>query len=79
MDEFSQVLSMAYQSPWLFLVVSFMATIVTGIKIWTKKQVAKEKEIKDNLDMQKQVSEVTKEYVNQDRDALNKLNALDRL
>ena len=39
----------------------------------------KEQEIKDQQSMQKQVGEAAKDYVNADRDALNKLNSLDRL
>lgn len=79
MDDFSQILSLATSSPWLFLVVSFMATLMSAIKWWMKKQVAKDKAIKDTLDMQVQVGEVTKDYVNMDRDALAKLDNLDRL
>jgi len=79
MDDFTQILSLATSSPWLFLVVSFMVTLMTAIKFWMKKQTAKAQAIKDTLDMQKQVGEVTKDYVNTDRAALDKLNALDRL
>lgn len=79
MDDFSQILSLATSNPWLFLVVSFMATLISGIKWYIKRQQKKEQEVKDQQSMQKQVGEAAKDYVNQDRDALNKLNQLDRL
>lgn len=73
MDDFSSILNLAMSNPYLFLVVSFMTAIISGIKWYTKRQKDKEQAIKDSQDMQKTVGEVLTEYKQKDKDALSRL------